>query len=50
MIRWIAWHLPKKLICWCFIRVVVFSTTNKYSKTVLPELTAMDAIKRWDET
>ena len=47
--QWIAWHLPKNLIYWCFMRVVVFSTSKKYSNTGVPGLTAMDALERWGE-
>ena len=45
--RWIAYHLPRKLIYWCLERVIVFSTTGKYSKTKTDELNIVDAMKRW---
>ena len=46
---WIAWHLPKDIVGWCFSRVVGVATTGKYSSQVVPELTAADALKRWLE-
>jgi len=47
-----AWHLlaslvPKKLAYFCAVRVTAYGTTGKYGNTVVPELTAMDALKRY---
>ncbi len=44
---WAVKLLPTKLIYFCFMHVVVHSTTRKYSSTVVPELTWMDAIARY---
>lgn len=44
----IAWRLPRKLAMWVFIRVAAHATTGKYSSTIVPELTAMDALQRWE--
>jgi hypothetical protein len=46
---WLAWRLPKRLVHWAFIRVVAHATTGKHSNTIVPELTAMDAIARWEQ-
>jgi len=46
---WFVWKLPKKLVYFCAIRVVAYATTGKYSNIIVPELTAMDAIKRWED-
>ena len=46
--QWIAWRLPRRLVTWCAIRVVAFATQGPYDETVVPELSAMDAVKRWD--
>lgn len=46
---WVAWHIPKWLVYWASIRLISHATTGKYSSTVVPEITAMDALKRWDE-
>ena len=48
MIKWIAFHLPKCLVYWATIRLIAYATTGKYGNTVVPELTAMDALKRWE--
>jgi hypothetical protein len=45
----IAWSLPRRLALWCAIRVMAHATTGKYSKQVVPELLAMEALKRWDQ-
>jgi hypothetical protein len=46
----LAWALPRKLVMWSSIRLIAHATTGKYGSTVVPELSAMDAVKRWDET
>jgi len=45
----IAWSLPKRLVMWCSVRLIAHATQGKYSETVVPELTAMDALKRWED-
>lgn len=46
----IAWALPRKLVYWASIRLMSAATVGKYSSQVVPELSAMDALKRWGET
>jgi len=46
-LMWIAWHLPKRIVYWCAIRVNAYATTGKYKNQIVPELNAMDALKRW---
>ena len=45
---WIAWRLPKWLVKWAAVRLIAHATTGRYASTVAPELTAMDAMRRWD--
>ena len=45
---WLAWKLPRKLVYWCALRVCAYATQGYYSETYVPELTAMDALKRWE--
>lgn len=40
-------YVPNKLKYVVAIDVVAHSTTGKYGNTIVPELTAMDAIKRF---
>ena len=44
---WIAWHLPERIVRWCFVRVTAVATSGKYSSTATPELLAIDALERW---
>ena len=44
-----AKHLPKKLMYFTYMQVVVETTTGKYSDTVVPELGVMDAAKRFGD-
>ena len=44
---WFVNLLPKSVIYFCFMHVMVYSTTGKYSDTIVPDLTGMDAIKRY---
>ena len=43
----LAWAMPKWLVYWCAIRLVAHATSGEYGSTIVPELTAMDALKRW---
>lgn len=47
--HFIARRLPSRLVYWCAIHLVAHATTGKYDKTVVPDLTAMDAVKRFGE-
>jgi hypothetical protein len=44
-----VWKLPRGLAYRCAIRVISNATVGPYSNQIVPELTAMDALKRWDE-
>lgn len=47
---WVAWHLPRRLVMWCYVRVGAHATTGQYSATVVPDLPMMEALKRWPAT
>lgn len=49
MQRWVAWGLPKWLVKWAAVRLIAHATVGKYGSTVVTELTAVDALKRWEE-
>jgi hypothetical protein len=44
---WIAQHLPRRLVYWCAVRVGSHGASNPPS-TVVPEMTMMDALQRWE--
>lgn len=49
IMMWVVDRLPKVIVYLCFIKVVALATTGKYSNTVVPEITAMEALKRYGE-
>jgi hypothetical protein len=44
---WFVWHMPKWVVYWCSIRMIAHATQGEYSNQIVPELSAMDALKRW---
>ncbi len=48
-LMWLVWKLPSDVIMWSALRLVAYATTGKYGTTIVPELTAMDALKRWGD-
>ena len=46
---WLVGLLPAKVVYFSFMRVMVHSTTGKYGDTIVPELSGMDAIKRFGD-
>lgn len=46
----LAWHLPRQLVYWCFIRVASHGTTGPYDNTSPCDLTVAVAAQRWDKT
>lgn len=47
MLIWLAHRLPKQLKMRVYFDILAHSTTGKYGKTIVPEITAMDAIDRY---
>ena len=45
---WLAWKLPKWLVMWASVRLMANATQGDYSGVIVPELTALDALKRWE--
>jgi len=46
----LAWVLPKSLVYWCSIRLVANATQGEYSNQIVPELSTIDALERWDNS
>jgi len=42
----IANRLPRRLVMWCFFRVVCDATTGKYGDQIVADLTCMDAVEK----
>lgn len=47
--RNIAWMLPRWLVKWATVRLVLHATNGKFSDQIVPELSAMDALFRWED-
>ena len=43
----LAWHLPKRLVMWCAMRIGAHATQGKYDTQIVPELNFMNAMERW---
>jgi hypothetical protein len=48
MYIWIAYRLPRDLVKWCAIRVMAYACDGEWRDQIVPELTAMDALGRWN--
>ncbi len=44
----IARMMPRWLVYWCSIRLIANATTGEHSSQIVPDLGAMDALKRWE--
>ena len=47
---WVAWHLPRKLVYWASIRLMVYATGGQYSYREIPGITIFQALKSWDNS
>ena len=46
---WFVWKMPDWLVYWCSIRLIAHATQGPYGSTNATELTAMDALDRWND-
>ena len=46
--RFAAWHMPKNIVLWCFVRIVAHATTGRWNESPA-KLTVMEAMERWRE-
>lgn len=46
---WLVKLLPNKLVYFCFMHVMAYATTGKYGSTIVPELSGLDAAKRYGD-
>ena len=44
---WLVWKLPKSVVYWSAIRLIVNATEGKYEDQVVNELTTNEALNRW---
>jgi hypothetical protein len=48
-LRWLSRKIPEKIVMFSYFNVLSVATTGKYGDTIVPDLTAMDAIQRWGD-
>ena len=46
--RWLLWQLLWKICYFAMIRIAAYATQGQWSTTVIPDLTVMDALPRWE--
>lgn len=46
--RWIAWRLPRRLVYWAAIRVMVHATTGRWSNQIVPDIEPAEILTRWE--
>lgn len=46
----VAKMMPKWLVYHCALRLIAHATTGQYGNQIVPELSAMDALKRWEHS
>ena len=46
--RFVARHLPKRIVYWASFRVIAHATTGEWSKQEVPALTCVEAMARWE--
>ena len=49
MAVWIAWRLPRRVVYWAAIRLGSSAAVGEYRNQVVPELTVLKALSRWEE-
>lgn len=47
--HWLARRLPRKIVYFCGMNIMCHATSGKYENTVVPELTGMDALRRFEK-
>lgn len=43
----IARWMPRWLVYHCSLRMIAYATSGKYGHTIVPEMTALEALDRW---
>ena len=44
---WIAWHMPRELVKWAFVRVFAVVSTEELSKREVATITCQEALGLW---
>ena len=46
--QWVVWKLPHRIIYWATIRAVAHATQGPYSEVMVPSVSVMDVLDRWE--
>ena len=46
---WLVWRLPRWLVRWAVVRATLHATSGQRSNEVVPEVTAIEVMQRWDK-
>ena len=46
--QWVAFRMPRWLVYYCAIRLIANATGGEHQKQVVPDLSAMTALQRWE--
>lgn len=49
LLMWLAWHLPRRLVGWCYVRVLAEASTGPFSQKEMGTITATEAYLAWFE-
>jgi len=44
---WLAWRLPKRLVYWASVRLMVSASVGTHSGEPVPDMTITDVLSRW---
>lgn len=45
----LVWWMPRSWVYWAVIRATCHATTGPYGNTDVPEVTAVEVLKRWEK-
>lgn len=49
LLMWIAWHLPRTLVGYCYVRVAAEASCGKFHDREMGTITAVEAYLAWFE-
>ena len=47
VVTWIAFHLPREIAYWCYIRVASSATVHDYPERTPDQVNIMEAMEAW---
>ena len=47
--EWLSWKLPRRLVYWATVRLIVYGTSGKWGTEIMSEAKALNLLTRWKE-